>query len=205
MTGAASSRRVQPVVVPTSERARRTYERIVESGAELLHGFPVWNWSALTVPAVAARAGVTERTVYRYFASERGLRDAVMERLSREARVAMNGLALDDVAEVARRILEYSSTFPLVRRTPRDETVAATNAKQRRALVAALRPHTQDWSRHERNLAAAMLDVLWSVTSYERLVDDWGLRPVDAIQATTWAINLIVDAVRTGAAPGTGD
>ena len=34
-----------------AQRAAETRERIVTAGAELLHGFPVWNWRALTVRA----------------------------------------------------------------------------------------------------------------------------------------------------------
>ena len=41
-----------------------------------------------------------------------------------------------------------------------------------------------------------MLDVLWSVASYERLVVDWDLDPKDAIRGVTWVIGLVEDAVR---------
>ena len=33
------------------QRADETRERIVAAGAELLHGFPIWNWRALTARA----------------------------------------------------------------------------------------------------------------------------------------------------------
>ena len=82
------------------QRAAETRERIVAAGAELLHGFPVWNWRALTIRSVAARAGVNERTVYRHFANERDLRDAVMARLESEAGVALEGLALGGLSSV---------------------------------------------------------------------------------------------------------
>src|SRR5204862_2508851 len=49
-------------------QAAETRERIIAAGVDILHGFPVWNWRALTVGAVAERAGVNERTVYRHFA-----------------------------------------------------------------------------------------------------------------------------------------
>jgi len=106
-------------------------DRILTAGSEVLHGYPIWNWGALTVRAVAARAGVNERTVYRYFANERELRDAVMQRLSEEAGVHVDGLRLDDVPDLTARMLEYASSFPLEPRTARDPTVAATNERQR--------------------------------------------------------------------------
>jgi hypothetical protein len=49
-----------------------------------------------------------------------------------------------------------------------------------------------------------MLDVLWSVGSYERLVADWGLAPQDAIDAVTWVIGLVEHAIRDEQRPGGG-
>ena len=39
------------------------------------------------------------------------------------------------------------------------------------------------------------LDVLWSVASYERLVNEWQLDRDDAIRVITWAIGLVEAAV----------
>ena len=183
------------------QRAAETRERIVLAGAELLHGFPIWNWRALTVRAVAERAGVNERTVYRYFANERELRDAVLLRLEEEAGVDLTGMTLDDVREVTTRILEYSSAFPVAPRTDRDETVAAANARQRDALLAAVSARTAEWSEVDRALAAAMFDVLWSPVSYERMVVDWDLDPKEAIRGVTWVIRLVQEAIARNDGP----
>jgi AcrR family transcriptional regulator len=184
------------------QRAAETRERIVVAGGELLHGFPVWNWRALTVRAVAERAGVNERTVYRYFASERELRDAVLQRLEEEAGVDLTGMTLDDVREVTTRILEYSSAFPVASRTERDETVAAANARQREALLAAVSVQTAGWSEVDRALAAALFDVLWSPVSYERIVVDWDIDAKEAIRGITWVIGLVQDAIARDDGPG---
>jgi len=183
------------------QRAEETRERIVTIGAELLHGFPIWNWGALTARAVAERAGVNERTVYRYFPSERALRDAVLARLEQEAGVELDGLTLEGVQDVAARILEYASTFPIEPRTPRDPTVAAANARQRAALVAAVRRSATRWPPVDRTIAAAMLDVLWSPVSFERMVTDWELDPDEAIVGITWTIGLIQRALEDGPRP----
>src|ERR1700683_2616023 len=66
------------------EQAAVTRERIVVAGSELLHRGSIRDWKRLTVRAVAERAGVSERTVYRHFGNERGLSDAVMHRLEEE-------------------------------------------------------------------------------------------------------------------------
>jgi len=102
---------------------------------------------------------------------------------------------------VTAQIFEYVSSFPLEPRTPRDPTVAAANQRQREALLAAVAPSTAQWSAVDRALAASMLDVLWSVVSYERLVVDWELDAQDAIRAITWVIRLVEDAVREGRRP----
>lgn len=183
------------------KRAAETRERIIAAGAALLHGYPVWNWSALTVRGVAERAEVNERTVYRHFANERELREAVLARLQQESGVELKGLALEDVRAVTARIFEHVSTFPLEPRTQRDATMAAASQQQRDALFDAVVPSTRDWPAADRTLAAAMLDVLWSVVSYERLVADWKLQPREATRGVTWVMGLVEEAIRQGRRP----
>ena len=186
------------------QRAAETRERIVGAGADLLHGFPIWNWRALTTRAVAQRAAVSERTVYRYFPSERELRDAVLARLEEESGVDLEDLTLARLPDVAAQILQYASAFPLAPRAPRDPTVAAANERQRAALLAAVAPDTKDWPEVDRAIAAAMFDVLWSVVSFERLAMDWELDAADAIAGITWVIGLVEDAIRHGRRPTDG-
>jgi AcrR family transcriptional regulator len=182
-------------------QAAATRERIIGAGAELMHGFPIWKWAALTVRAVAARAGVNERTVYRHFAGERELRDAVLDRLRGEAGVDLEDLALEDLPGVAARIFEYVSSFPIEPRTATDPTVAAENERQRAALQGAVTPAAQNWSVMDRTLAAGMFDVLWSPVSYERLVREWGVPPKEAIRGLTWVMGLVEQAIRSGLRP----
>jgi AcrR family transcriptional regulator len=183
------------------QKAEETRERIVSAGAELLHGFAVWNWRALTVRGVAQRAGVNERTVYRYFANERELRDAVLERLEHDSGVALDGLALEDIQDHTRRLLEFVSTYPMESRTPPDETLRKAAQRVRDSLAGAIAPATTTWSEEDRAVAAGVVDVLWSVASYERLVIDWGIESEDAIRGITWALGLVEEAIRTGNHP----
>src|ERR1019366_10101803 len=94
------------------ERAAETKERIIVAGSELTHHSSVRDWKKLTVRAVAERAGVNERTVYRYFGSEQGLRDAVMHRNEQEAGIELAGMALEDIATVATQIFDHVSQYP---------------------------------------------------------------------------------------------
>jgi AcrR family transcriptional regulator len=184
------------------QQAAETRARIVAAGAELLHGHPVWDWDALTVRGVAQRAGVNERTVYRYFANERALRDAVMAELESEAGVDLGELTLDGLPTVTTQIFEFVSSFPLEPRVPHDPTLISANRRQHDALLAAVAAATEGWSDDDRTLAAAMFDVLWSMGTYERLVADWHLDPADATRATTWVIGLLQEAIAQGRSPG---
>jgi AcrR family transcriptional regulator len=183
------------------QRAAETRERIVAAGAELVHGFTRWDWRDLTVRAVARRAGVNERTVYRHFAGERELHDAVMARLVEEVGDPLDGLTLDGFADGVARLFAYLSSFATAPRTATDPTFAAVDAERRAALVAALEPSTEGWDAGERAMAAALLDVLWSVTTYERMVGAWGLTPEQASTAATGLAELLAEGLRAGRRP----
>jgi AcrR family transcriptional regulator len=183
------------------QRAAETRKRIVAAGAELLHGSPVRDWRALTVRAVAERAGVNERTVYRHFVNERGLRDAVMHRLEEGAGVNLAGLRTGDIAGAAARIFEHVSSYPLEPRPPLDPTLVQAGQRRRKALLEAVAGLTAGWTQADRVVAAAMFDVLWSVASYERLVVHWQFDRAQTIRGITWVIGLIEDAVREGRPP----
>jgi len=183
------------------QQAAGTRERIVAAGSELLHGSPIRDWRSLTVRAVAERAGVNERTVYRHFANERALRDAVMHRLEEEAGIDLASLRLEHVADAAARIFQHVSSYPLKPRPPLDPTLTEASQRQRKALLGAVAAGTARWPEADRVVAAAMLDVLWGVASYERLVIDWHLDREQAIRGITWVIGLVEKAVREGRRP----
>jgi AcrR family transcriptional regulator len=184
------------------QRAGETRDRIVDAGCELLAESSVRDWGALTIRAVAERAGVNERTGYRHLANERGLRDAVMHRLERRAGIDLDALELDDVADVARRIVATVAAHPLDPHPPLDPTLDAASRREREALLRALGPHTEGWEDADRAEVAAMLNALWRVSVYEHLAVDWGLDRDQATSAITWVVGLIEEAVRDGRRPG---
>ena len=184
------------------ERAAETRERILVAGSDLLHRTSVRDWKKLTVRAVAERAGVNERTVYRYFGSERGLRDAVMHRNEQEAGIDLAGMQLEDVATVAAQIFEHVSQYPREPRPPLEPTLVDAKHRQRDALLGAVAAGTEGWPEEDRTMAAAMFDVLWSVGSYERLVVDWEIDHERAVEGISWVIGLVEQALRDGRGPG---
>jgi AcrR family transcriptional regulator len=183
------------------ERAAETRDRIVAAGAELLRGTSIRDWGALTIRAVAERAGVNERTVYRHFANERALRDAVMHCLEQQAGIDLATLQLEDIGDVAARIFRLVSLHALEPRAPLDPTLVEANQRQHEALLRAVAAHAKRWSPSDRAVAAAMFDVLWSVAAYERLATDWHLDREQAIRGITWVIELVEAAIREDRRP----
>ena len=183
------------------EKVAETRARIVASGVELLHVSPIRDWDTLTMRAVADAAGVNERTVYRHFGSERGLRDAVMQSLEEQAGIVLEGMQLEDVTKMASRIFEQVSSFPLAGPPPLDPTLTEARRRQHTALLDAVGSRADGWSDDERSMAAAMLDVLWSVATYERLVRDWQLAPDEAATTINWVIDMVETAIRAGRTP----
>jgi AcrR family transcriptional regulator len=182
-------------------QAAETRDRIVAAGAELVHSLPRWDWRDVTVRAVAERAGVNHRTVYRHFASERELHDAIVRRLEEEAGEPLTELDLDGLPDVTAQVFSYLSSFALRSRTGGNPTLVEVDERRRQALRAAVEPAAAGWTEADREMAAAMLDVLWTVNSYDRLTAVWKLDPDEASRAVAGVVRLIVDAIREGRVP----
>lgn len=184
------------------EQREATRQRIVAAGSAIAHELPSWDWRGLTFRAVAERAGVSERTVYRHFSGERHLHQAVMRRLEHEAGVRYEGIGLDDLPAVTARVFGSLASFaasagPAVS----DPTFLAEDVRRREALLVALAPVTDGWSEEERDRVAGLLDVLWSLPTFERLVQAWGIPADDASSAVAWALDVLLGAVREGSRP----
>ena len=184
------------------QQALETRQRIIEAGCKVLRRSGIRDWRGLTIRGVAEQAGVNERTVYRYFGNERGLRDAVMSRLEEKAGIELEGMHLGDVAGFAARIFAHVSAYPGRPKPSLDPTLSDASVRQKRALTAAVAERTSGWTDAERTSAAALLDVFWNVATYERLVTEWGMDRDQAIETVSWAIGLVEDAIAKGRRPG---
>ena len=179
------------------EKAAQTRARIVTAGSELVHEFESWDWRELTFRAVAARAGVGERTVYRHFPTERLLHDAVMERLEQDAGVAYEDVDLTNLDEVTGRVFASLHHFSVggVIQAPNDPTFATVDERRREALRRSVACAAPQWTDTEQRMAAGLLDVLWHVPAYERMVATWGLDGAEATRAISWLMGKVVRAI----------
>jgi AcrR family transcriptional regulator len=178
-------------------QAAETRDRIVAAGVDLAHGFATWDWRELTFRAVAERAGVGERTVYRHFPTERHLHDAVMQRLEGEAGITYEDVDLDNLTEVTGRVFASLQRFTVndSTRAPGDPTFSGVDERRRRALLRAVSAATPHWSEGQRTTVAGLLDVLWNLPTYERLVGPWHMQATDATAAITWLMGTVLATV----------
>ncbi len=181
--------------------AAATRERIVDAGTRLARGFTTWDWDELTFRAVAEQAEVSERTVYRHFPTERHLHDAIMGRLEDEAGIAYEDVELDNLADVTARVFASLGRFAIKDTvgTPRGPAFLGADARRHDALERTVA--TSDLSDAQKRALAGLLDVLWSPTTYERLVGAWNLENTQAVEAIQWLIAKVVAAVENAESP----
>ncbi|OBI87660.1 TetR/AcrR family transcriptional regulator [Mycobacterium sp. 1245805.9] len=179
------------------QKAAETRERIVAAGTDLVHGFDTWDWRDLTFRAVAERAGVGERTVYRHFPTERHLHDAVMQRLESEAGIRYEDVDLGNLAEVTARVFASLQRFSVRQsmQAPDDPTFVTVDHRRREALLRAVSAAAPQWSETDRRVVAGLLDVLWNLPSYERLVGVWNVDGDDATLAIGWLMDKVIQSI----------
>jgi AcrR family transcriptional regulator len=185
------------------EQTNLTRRRIIEAVAEVAtHAHP----TAFSVPAVAAAAGVSVRTVYRYFPTKEDLLDGLSE-FGGGAGVYLSSSDEVTFAEYLERLpdlfgslYENRSTVQAQNASPvgreaRQRRVAARQARVRGALRD-VAPRLGD---HDLDRLTAVCTALGSSTTLFELVDTIGLEVDDAADVVAWAMRTLTDeAIRTG-------
>lgn len=185
------------------QQTAETQERIISAGAELVHQLPAWDWTNITARAVGERAGVSGRTVHRYFPTERQLRDAVIRRMVQESGVSLGELKLDDFAGITQVMFSYLMSFaakPLTTPTL-DPSLATMDQIRCDALRNAVAQATPGWSDYDRENAAAVLDIFWNLPPYERMIQVWGFDAERAVGLISWLIGLAKNAIKQDQKP----
>ncbi len=180
---------------------RTTRDRIVRAVAELVaDAHP----AAISVPAVAKRAGVGVATVYRYFPSKEALLDASAMVLGDDAKLTsldaypttfdeLTSLLPDQFAAIARQIplARNQLASPLGRQLRQ----VRWEAKQA-AVTAALQGSGIDPTSTEGQRFAAIADVLTSSTAVLELHDKAGIPIDEAADHVLWALAVLERATQ---------
>lgn len=183
------------------QQSLQTRETIVLAGAALVHTLPDWDWKNLSAKAVGEKAGVSERTVRRYFTSDAQLRDAVLKQLVEESGIDLRSLQLDEFAEIAIGLFRHLQSFQARTTVPHDSAFASLDKQRREGLVRAVTEETEGWSQEETENAAAMLDILWQPPLFERLTGQWGFDDERTARSLRWLYSLMEEAIREGRKP----
>lgn len=198
-----SRRRRQAYVSPLrAEQAADTRLRILRAFGDEVQR----DQDDITVQQVAARAGVSVPTLYRHFPSLDDLGDAywawVEPQLGTFARVERP----DDLPRFTRQLFEgFAANQPLITamlasrsgRRLRDRTIEGRNDAFRRAMA----PLTRRMPEREARAVTALMKILSSGAVWELMRKDWGLDGVEAGHVVSWAMQVLIDSLRTHPRP----
>ena len=151
---------------------------------------------AISMEDLAREAGVSRRTLYRYFPTRADLTAAAADYVRGKVLAIEPGLAAGGIAASFRTGVARSQARPrLARALLASESGRAVRGGFRKARVdairrevAALAPHL---SKREAERAAAVLTYLCSLNAWVSLQDESGLSPERAQEAILWAIELV--------------
>ena len=115
--------------------------------------------------------------------------------------MSYEGLTLDRLPEVTARVFSAVAKFAATPWAVVPASFPALDADRLDALRSAVDAEVPDWADADRASAAAALDIVWSVASYEILLRDWKLPPADAVRVQRWLHELVTGAIRTGEKP----
>jgi AcrR family transcriptional regulator len=188
---------------PTSslreQQSQLTRELILRAVAELLEGDDP---DEISVPEVARHAGVSLRTVYRYFPTRDELFAAagewIGEHLFGDAPFEQTA---DELGEVFKRVCERFDESPrLVRAMALSQAGRSVRSHRRaRRLVSirnALAEVTDRLSNEEVRQAEAVVFYLESILAWVTMRDEAGLNGKETGEAIAWAIRTLVADLR---------
>jgi AcrR family transcriptional regulator len=188
-----------------TDQAVGTRDRILESiAAVVLEG----GLSDFSVQEVADRSGVSHRTVYRHFPTRESMLDGLVQQMSAAMQAAGGPAQIDTIDDLsgaaAATFSMFSDLEALAEAAIRFSVGTAIENRDRRlrtdAVSAAVSKVGVDDD--DARIVAAVLRHLSSSRSW-LLLREAGLDAEDTAVAASWAIEILVAAVRDGRVPST--
>ncbi len=163
----------------------------------------------ISMGGVAAAAGISLRTLYRYFPDRPALLHAAGEHLYESLGIPFEIAGPDEVSasflDAARRLSTRPNlTRALVATNAGRTARSPARAERLKAIRIALRPLTDGVGDDSARRATAVIAHLCSAASWVAICDDSGLDDGDAQQAVAWAIDALIAALRSEQAPSRG-
>jgi AcrR family transcriptional regulator len=159
-----------------------------------------------TMQKVAQEAGVSHRTVYRYFPSRQALIDEFSNWLeSRFDNSSIKSLGFGQIDEVVRtafdRFDRHSAYFEAAARLSGGVVRPANQADRTIRLRKAFDEEFPDLDPETANRAFSMIRHLIGLQTWYELRDRFGLKDGETGEAAVWAARAMVDALRAGHIP----
>ncbi|HET7552247.1 MAG TPA: helix-turn-helix domain-containing protein [Gemmatimonadaceae bacterium] len=157
----------------------------------------------IPMEALAREAGVSRRTLYRYFPSRADLLAAAGDWIRVEALQLPVDIGEEGIAESFRAAAARLQRHPrLARALLRTQTGRAVRGGYRdervKAIRRALRREAPGLSRRQMERAAAVLAFLCSSSAWITIQDELGLGASSAQEAVVWAIETLLARLREG-------
>lgn len=155
---------------------------------------------------VAKAAGISLRTLYRYFPDRASLLHAAGEHLYSSLGVPFHIAGPTEISASFRDAAARLSTRPaltraLVQTTAGRTTRAAARGQRVEAIRTALKPLTDDLDAETARWATAVIAHLCSAVSWVSVSDDSRLADNDAQQAVAWAIDTLIASLERARRP----
>jgi AcrR family transcriptional regulator len=183
-----------PVTTLAARKADFTQSLILEAGVQLLLEDPKTD---LSVRAVARRAEMSERTVFRYFASREELVDSVASEVFARLEEPPYPTTIPELLEYPRAMFErFEATAGLTRAALHSEIyhrIRAQDAAKRAAAIRQLIDQAPAWaSERERRLAAANIHYHVVASSWRYYRDYFSFSLDETIDAACSCIEQIL-------------
>jgi AcrR family transcriptional regulator len=150
----------------------------------------------LTLPAVARRAGVAVRTLYRYFPTKRALQDAYAARMVAASGWGDGPRTPDEVPALFERT--YAAMPATTKRGKRSAALEANRRARYASLSRALAPAVDGLDDVGRRAIPGLMQALGSVEVVGKLQLYWDLDGAQSGQAIGWAMRTLLAALDEG-------
>ncbi|WP_448663640.1 TetR/AcrR family transcriptional regulator [Sphingomonas sp. CJ20] len=152
----------------------------------------------LTHDRVAERAGISRRTVYRYFPDQPTLRQAVANPMRDAAATPESLAALVDEMPARFAAFDAKAAAMTVALASAEGRALRNAAKRERAAACrqALDAPTRALPEPDRTLAIATLQYLSSALAWREMRDQWDLKGADIGTACRWATEVLLADLR---------
>jgi len=188
----------RPYISPLRDRqVEQTRQLILEALAEQLADAGLNDFS---VPRLAQRAGVSLRTVYRYFPTRDALLDAFDEFIEQTIQFPPPQTA-DEIARRPIRLFplfdEHEVLMLAQHETPPGRAVRARGRRRRQDTYrAALKEVTNNLNAADGRAALAVVGRLLSSATWKEFHSEHGMNGTEAGQAVSWALRTLIADLR---------